>query len=61
MNSQVNTQKQKLTLTVLFFLFSFLIAGFTLVSGTQYLYAGQSTQFLPPYSFSDLAEKAGPA
>ncbi|NQU63677.1 MAG: Do family serine endopeptidase [SAR324 cluster bacterium] len=31
------------------------------MSGTQNLFADQSTQFLPPSSFSDLAEKAGPA
>ena len=61
MNSPVKPQKQKFNLIVSFFFLSFLIAGLILGSGTQNLFAGQSTQFLPPSSFSDLAEKAGPA
>lgn len=61
MNFPVTIQRQKFRLLLSFFFLSFLIAGFSLVSGTRDLFAAQATRFLPPSSFSDLAEKAGPS
>jgi len=44
-----------------FFLMTFLAAAFALFSVTPKAFGEQSVQFLPPNSFSDLAEKASPS